>query len=102
MGQVSLTTRPNFGWRLRMPLHLNAWLVRLRIMPTADSVSRWPAARRKASKPASWMTYATPASVQMKREFIATPQGPLELKWFRKDALQAPTVLFIHGGGWVL
>ena len=53
-------------------------------------------------KPASWMTYAPPASVQTKRESIATPDGPLELKWFRKDALQAPSILFIHGGGWVV
>ena len=97
-----MKARPNFGWKLWLAIRLNAWLVRLRIMPTADAVSRWPAAKRKALKPASWMTYAPPASVQMKREAIATADGPLELKWFRKDALQAPTILFIHGGGWVM
>jgi hypothetical protein len=43
-----MTTRPNFGWKLWLAIRLNAWLVRLRIMPSADAVSRWPAARRKA------------------------------------------------------
>jgi acetyl esterase len=97
-----MTTRPDFGWQLRLVIRLNAWLVRLRILPDARAVARWPAAKRKKLKPAPWMTYPPPASVQMKRESITTPDGPLELKWFRKDALQAPSILFIHGGGWVL
>ena len=96
-----MTTRPNFGWKLWLAIHLNAWLVRLRIIPNAEAVARSPAARRKAIKPASWMTYTLPASVQMQRESIAAPEGPLELKWFRKEVRQAPTILFIHGGGWV-
>jgi acetyl esterase len=96
-----MATRPNFGWKLWLAIRLNAWLVRLRIMPTADAVARWPAARRKKIKPASWMTYPSPPAVQVKRDSIATPDGPLDLKWFRKEALQAPGILFIHGGGWV-
>ena len=64
MGQDPMKARPNFGWKLWLAIHLNAWLVRLRILPTADAISRWPAAKRKAIKPASWMTYAPPASVQ--------------------------------------
>jgi len=98
----SMTVRANFGWKLRLLIFLNDWLVRLRVMPTVATYSRWPVARRKAMKPASWMTYAPPASVQTTREAIATADGPLELKWFRKDALQAPSILFIHGGGWVV
>jgi acetyl esterase len=38
----------------------------------------------------------------MQREAIDTADGPLDLKWFRKEALQAPSILFIHGGGWVV
>jgi acetyl esterase len=98
----SMKARPNFGWKLRLLLLVHSWLLRLRILPTADVYSRWPIARRKAMKPASWMTYAPPASVQTQREVITTADGPLDLKWFRKEALQAPSILFIHGGGWVV
>jgi acetyl esterase len=97
-----MTARPNFGWKLWLLIRLNAWLVRLRILPNAATVSRWPAARRKQLKPASWMTYPPPTAVQVMRESIDTADGALELKWFRKDPLQAPSILFIHGGGWVL
>ena len=97
-----MTARPNFGWKLWLVIYLNAWLVRLRMLPNTVALARWPAAKRKKMKPAAWMTYPPPASVQMTRESITSPDGPLDLKWFRKDARQAPSILFIHGGGWVL
>ena len=98
----SVKVRPNFGWKLRLLLRVQSWLLRLRILPTADTYARWPVARRKAMKPAAWMTYPPPPSVQTKREAIATADGPLELKLFGKAGLQAPRILFIHGGGWML
>jgi acetyl esterase len=98
----STQTQPRFGWKLRLLLLVQSWLLRLRILPNADTYSRWPVARRKAMKPASWMTFPPPASVQTARETIATADGPLELKRFSKAGQQAPTILFIHGGGWML
>lgn len=83
-------------------MFLQPWLVRLRVMPTVDAYCRWPISRRKAMKPAPWMTYPAPASVKTKREAIATADGTLELKLFVKADDQAPAILFMHGGGWVL
>ena len=96
-----MTTRPQFGWKLRLLLFLNTWLVRLRVMPTVETYCRWPVARRKAMNPAPWMTYPTPSSVQTTREKIHSADGGLELKIFSKAGLQAPSILFMHGGGWV-
>lgn len=96
------TTRPKFGWKLRLLMVLQEWLLHLRILPTVETYCRWPIAKRKAMKPAPWMTYPAPASVATKREAIATADGKLELKLFSKADLQAPTILFVHGGGWVL
>jgi acetyl esterase len=95
-------SRPNFSWKLRLAIRLHALLVRLGVIPTTDAVARWPVAKRKAMRPAPWMTYAAPATVQTMREVIATADGPLELKWFRKESQSTPSILFIHGGGWVL
>ncbi len=92
---------PRFGWKLRLTLRLFDWLTRAGIMPTAEAMVRWPVARRKAIKPAGWMTYPPPATVQTAREAIASAGGPMDLKWFRTGAAQAPSILFIHGGGWV-
>ena len=93
---------PKFGWKLRLALGLQILLTRLRLMPTTTKVSQWPTARRKALKPPAWMTHPMPMSVSTAREMIATPDGPMELKWFRTSAAQAPSILFIHGGGWVV
>ena len=93
---------PNFSWKLRWMLRAMPLLTALRIMPSHESVARWPAARRKALKPAGWMTYPSPAAVQTHRETISSTDGPVLLKWFRRDAAQPPAILFIHGGGWVV
>jgi acetyl esterase len=97
-----MTTKPKFGWKLRLLLSLQPWLVRLRLVPTVDAYCRWPVDKRKAMKPAPWMTYPTPTSVETRRETIATADGELELKLFTKPGLKAPTILFMHGGGWVV
>ena len=97
-----MATRPNFGWKLWLVVYLNAWLLRLGLLPSAKTIDQWPVIKRKAIKPAAWMTYPPPASVEMARESIVTQSGALELKWFRKNASQTPAILFIHGGGWVL
>lgn len=76
--------------------------MRLRLLPTADVYSRWPLAKRRAMKPAPWMTYPPPASVKTTRRTIGTADGALELKLFTKDDGRAPTILFMHGGGWIL
>ncbi len=93
---------PNYGWKLRLVFGLTIWLRRLGLMPDHAAVAKWPETRRKALKPIAWMTYPLPASVQMARETIASKGGPMELKWFRTKPDQAPSILFIHGGGWVV
>jgi acetyl esterase len=93
---------PKFSWKLRLALGLMPWLTRLRIMPSHESVARWPQARRKALKPAAWMTFASPAPVQTQVETIASADGDIDLKWFRTQPAQKPAILFIHGGGWVV
>lgn len=97
-----MKAQPNFGWKLRWALRVNEWLTRVGIMPSHETVARWPVSKRKGLKSPGWMTYPSPASVQTSRETIATADGPLELKWFRSSATQAPAILFMHGGGWVV
>ncbi|MES2488258.1 MAG: alpha/beta hydrolase [Pseudomonadota bacterium] len=91
-----------YGWKLRLAFRIAIWMRRLGLYPRHDVVATWPAAKRKAIKPASWATYPNPPSMQTCRETISSRGGPLELKWFRTSADQAPSVLFIHGGGWVV
>ncbi|WP_428311437.1 alpha/beta hydrolase [Hydrocarboniphaga sp.] len=93
---------PNFSWKLRWALRLMPWLIRLRLMPSHESVARWPQARRKALKPPAWMTFPPPASVHTQIERIAGADGDIALKWFRTQPTQRPSILFIHGGGWVV
>lgn len=96
-----MTLKPPFGWKLRLIFGLSEWLTRAGLMPSADAMTRWPVARRKAIKPAGWMTYPPPPTVRTAREAITTAAGPLDLKWFRTTEAEPPSILFIHGGGWV-
>lgn len=90
----------SFRWRLLVGI--STWVRKLGLAPGYDAMAKWPVAKRKSIVPAPWMTFPPPASVQMSRETIASRGGPLDLKWFRKSSGQAPSILFIHGGGWVM
>ncbi len=91
-----------YGWKLRALFGLGLLLKKLGLFPSYESIAKWPVAKRKAMKPSGWTTYPPPASVQTSRETITSRGGPLELKLFRTHTGQAPSILFIHGGGWVV
>ncbi|PTU31841.1 alpha/beta hydrolase [Stenotrophobium rhamnosiphilum] len=91
-----------YGWKLRLAFNAAILMRKLGLYPNYDAVAKWPAAKRKALKPANWATFPPPASVKMNRETIASRGGPMEVKWFRTKPDQAPSILFIHGGGWVV
>ena len=95
-----MKTSSSFRWRLL--IGVSVWLRKLGVMPGYAEMAKWPVARRKSIPPAPWMTFPPPASVQMARETITSKGGPLELKWFRKEPAQPPSILFIHGGGWIM
>ncbi|HVT36448.1 MAG TPA: alpha/beta hydrolase [Nevskiaceae bacterium] len=94
--------KPPSSWRWRLLIRVSNGLRKLGLFPAYDTMVKWPVARRKAIAPAPWMTYPPPASVRMSRETIESRGGPLQLKWFRTAPSQAPSILFIHGGGWVM
>lgn len=85
-----------------MQIRVGVLLSRLGLFPTAESIAKWPMAKRKGITPSRGTTYPPPASVAMSRETINSRGGPLLLKLFRKTPGQAPSILFIHGGGWIV
>jgi acetyl esterase len=89
----------SFRWRLLVGV--SVFLKKVGLFPGYEKLAQWPVAKRKATVPAPWMTYPPPASVQITRETIDSRGGPLELRCFRKSAGQAPSILFIHGGGFI-
>ena len=95
-----MKTPSSFRWRVLVGA--TTWLRKAGLVPGYEAATRWPVAKRKSVVPAPWMTFPPPATVQIARETIPSKGGPLELRWFRKAAGQSPSILFIHGGGWVM
>lgn len=91
-----------YGWKLRLLFSTMILAKKIGLYPSFAAVAKWPAAKRKAMKPASWTTFPNPASVKTSRETISSRGGPLEVKWFRTKSDQAASILFTHGGGWVV
>src|SRR5882762_4046793 len=89
---------PRFGLRLRMLFALARWLARVGLYPSVDKLRRLPPERRKAIKPAAWMTYPLRANVSIATETIAGRGGRIAMKLFATDGSAGrPALLFIHG-----
>jgi acetyl esterase len=75
----------------------------MRAMPNMTDVTKQSVAKRKASKPAPWMTYPTTKDVSFVDRTVSSRAGEMTLRVYTPTTItreQAP-VLYIHGGGWV-
>ncbi|WP_428311441.1 alpha/beta hydrolase [Hydrocarboniphaga sp.] len=92
------------GRRLRLLFFVSAWIVRLGFGPSAAKITGTPVEARKANKAAGWTTYPLPRDVAMVYDRIESRSGPLLIKKYQPPQLNrdAPRVLFLHGGGWIL
>ena len=89
--------------RLKFVENLGYALVRLRLMPTLVDVTKQTVAKRKAGKPAAWMTYPLARGVTFADQSVESRAGSLTVRIYRPASIESaqPPVLYIHGGGWV-
>ena len=92
------------GLRLKLLYFVTGCIVRLGLGPSVEAFTRKPVAVRKANKAAGWTTYTLPADVVMVKDQIGARSGPLAIKKYQPPKLDAdaPRVMFLHGGGWIM
>ena len=78
-------------------------LTSIRLMPSLADIAKQSVAKRKAGRPASWMTFAIAKGVASTDRTVPTRGGEMTLRVYTPDAIDSaqPPVLYIHGGGWV-
>lgn len=91
------------GWRVTAAVRLTGGLGRLGILPTARTIHRLPVAKRKATKPAWWMTGPLPAGVHTVESEVPGGEVAVPVRRYHPDGAAGPLplLLYIHGGGWV-
>jgi len=75
----------------------------MRLVPSLADVTKQSVAKRKAGKPAGWMTFPLVTGVAFADRQVPSRGGELTLRVYTPTTVsqeQAP-VLYIHGGGWV-
>ncbi|HWA67185.1 MAG TPA: alpha/beta hydrolase [Mycobacteriales bacterium] len=95
----------------RLPMHMRALVKandlaqRLKLAPSmGDYITKTPHDVRQVGHPGWWMTYRINPSVTTDEIKIDSRGGPLKLRVYRPAgaAPDAPIVLYIHGGGFML
>jgi acetyl esterase len=89
--------------RLRFVEGLGYALMKMRLVPSLADIPKQSIAKRKAGKPAAWMTYPIAAGVGYVDRTIPSRGGEMTLRVYTPPAIDdgQPPVLYIHGGGWV-
>lgn len=89
--------------RLKFVEALGYALVRLRLMPSMADITKQSVAKRKAGKPASWMTYPLSKRVTFADQNVPSRGGSITVRVYTPTTIDKtqPPVLYIHGGGWV-
>lgn len=82
---------------------LGYWLTVLRLMPKPTDITKQSIAKRKAGKPAGFMTFPIAKDVSFADRTVASRGGPMTLRLYTPASIETgqPPVLYIHGGGWV-
>ncbi len=94
---------PPLDLRVRLWLRIASWLRTLGYYPTMTRMPQVSLARRKASRPAWWMTRPLPPSVRIENYGRGDLGLPEAIRTYRPAAVAdpVPVVLFMHGGGFV-
>src|SRR5690349_1744194 len=89
--------------KIRAWLRLASWLQSVGVYPTMRRMADTPIGKRKASKPAWWMTGGLPRDVAIDDHLGAELGMSVTLRTYSPiDAADPlPTVVFMHGGGFV-
>lgn len=94
-----------------LPLHMRLLFAamekaqRLKLAPSMmDTITKQPHDVRQVGHPGWWMTYRVNPSVTTNELTIDSRGGPLKLRIYRpaSAASDAPIVLYIHGGGFMI
>jgi acetyl esterase len=92
-----------------LDLRVRAWLRVVGLLravgyyPTMADMPNVPLAKRKASKPAWWLTLPLPTDIQIEDHTTLSRELPVPVRAYRPAgaAERLPIVLFTHGGGFV-
>jgi acetyl esterase len=77
-------------------------LMRMRLVPGLANIENQSVAKRKAGRPAAWMTYPIAAGVAFADRTVPSRAGPMTLRVYTPSLPSGrPPVLYIHGGGWI-
>lgn len=78
-------------------------LITLRLMPSLPEITKQSIAKRKAGKPAGWMTFPLAADVAFADRTVPTRGGPMDVRVYTPTTIdtEQPPLLYIHGGGWI-
>jgi acetyl esterase len=89
--------------RQRFAEGLGYALVKMRVMPSLADITNQSVAKRKAGKPAAWMTFPLPKGVVFTDRSVPSRGGTMTLRVYEPPIAEPaqPPVLYIHGGGWV-
>ncbi|MES2488312.1 MAG: alpha/beta hydrolase [Pseudomonadota bacterium] len=98
-------TKTNFGWRLNLMFGLVDFFTLIGLIPPITEVTRWPMKKRQSMKLGGAMIHPPlPSSVKITEETISPLNAePFAVRIFTPTVVDAsrPTVLFMHGGGWI-
>ncbi|PTU31855.1 alpha/beta hydrolase [Stenotrophobium rhamnosiphilum] len=98
-------TKTNFGWRLDLMFGLVDFFTRIGVIPPIAQVTRWPMKKRQAMTLGGPLIHPPlPSRVKITEETISPLNAdPFSVRIFTPDVVDAsrPTVLFVHGGGWI-
>jgi acetyl esterase len=89
--------------RQKLAEDLGYALVTLRLMPSLPAITKWSVAKRKAGKPAGWMTFPISGGVTFADRTVPSRGGEIILRIYTPPTIDAqqPPLLYIHGGGWI-
>jgi len=98
-------TKTNFGWRLNLMFGLVDFFTFAGLIPPIAQVTRWPMKKRQAMKIGGPMIHPPlPSLVKITEEKVSPSNAePFSVRIFTPAVADSsrPTVLFVHGGGWI-
>lgn len=78
-------------------------MTKIGLFPTVEKLCQMPPEKRRAFRPARWMTGPIPRSLRIENREIEGQGGQISLRIYKPqgETAESPLVLYLHGGGWV-